>query len=100
MANSVVFARLIADYGSLEEGSEDGEAGPDSRRKKKQDGEVEDAGPKKADAQLMQTEERNTGAVEWSVYGRYLKFGGGLFWAPVILGLLALSQAAQGITFS
>ncbi|KAF9042985.1 multidrug resistance-associated ABC transporter [Panaeolus papilionaceus] len=95
MANSVVFARLIADYGSLEEGSEDGEAGPDSRRKKKQDGEVEDAGPKKADAQLMQTEERNTGAVEWSVYGRYLKFGGGLFWAPVILGLLALSQAAQ-----
>ncbi|PPR03716.1 hypothetical protein CVT24_007391 [Panaeolus cyanescens] len=95
IANSVVFSRLIAEYGSLEEESENGDAEPGSRRKKQDAVDAEGGGPKKADAQLMQTEERNTGAVEWNVYGRYLKYGGGLFWAPIILGLLTLAQGAQ-----
>ena len=45
---------------------------------------------------LMQLEERNVGAVTWDVYKKYLRFAGGLVWAPVILGLLILTQANQG----
>jgi hypothetical protein len=30
---------------------------------------------------LMQDEERNT----WTIYTKYMRFAGGLFWAPLIL---------------
>ena len=52
--------------------------------------------PNSAEDVLMQLEERNVGAVSWEVYKKYLRFAGGLVWAPVILALLILSQANQG----
>ena len=45
---------------------------------------------------LMQAEERMTGSVAASVYTKYLRQAGGIFWAPVILALLFLAQGAQG----
>ena len=52
--------------------------------------------PNSAEDVLMQLEERNIGAVTWEIYKKYLRFAGGLVWAPVILTLLILAQAAQG----
>jgi hypothetical protein len=91
MKDSVVFSRLMDEYGSLEEEAE------------KKGTEKEGAAPnspeelsKKAVATLMQAEERNTGSVTWQVYAKYLHFAGGIIWAPVILLLLTLTQGAQG----
>lgn len=90
MKGSIVFSRLMDDYGSLEE----------AEKGSKKEGAVanspEELGNKKVDATLMQAEERNTGSVTWQVYAKYLHFAGGIIWAPVILLLLTLTQGAQG----
>jgi len=44
----------------------------------------------------MQEEDRNTGQMDWGIYGMYLKAAGGFTWAPIILGGLLLSEAANG----
>ena len=44
----------------------------------------------------MQAEERLTGSVLWSVYAEYLRYAGGLVWAPIIFLLLTLTQGASG----
>jgi ATP-binding cassette subfamily C (CFTR/MRP) protein 1 len=54
--------------------------------------------PDSAEDVLMQLEERNVGAVSWDVYKKYLRFSGGLIWAPVILFLLILTQGNQGLS--
>ncbi|RXW15854.1 hypothetical protein EST38_g10001 [Candolleomyces aberdarensis] len=113
MANSAVFSKLIEEYGNAD--SDDEEEGQDildkeaavkprKSRKLSKDGkeldlsdeESNEDGPKKPrdEAALMQAEERNTGAVTWSIYKSYLKFAGGLYWGPWILMLLVLTQAA------
>jgi ATP-binding cassette subfamily C (CFTR/MRP) protein 1 len=101
MASGVIFSHLMEEYGNLE-----AEAHADnhlsSKRKVKKDAEAEDSteegGPKKnSNIALMQTEERNTGAVTWSVYQKYLGFTGGMIWAPIIVLLLTLTQGAQGV---
>ncbi|KAG5645383.1 hypothetical protein DXG03_006336 [Asterophora parasitica] len=94
MQDSVVFSRLMDEYGSLEHEKEtdkrdtDGKAGATSNN---EDGQ----GLKKSDAALMQAEERNTGSVSWDVYAKYLRFAGGIVWAPIIVVLLTVVQAAQ-----
>jgi len=100
MANSVVFSRLIEEYGSQEE-EEEGEVIDERRKRQKakaagSDESTEEAGPKRASDPLMQLEERNTGAVTWSIYKDYLRFAGGVSWAPFIILFLTLTQAAQG----
>jgi hypothetical protein len=115
MANSAVFSKLIEEYGNADsddEGDEENALGketvkPRKSRKLSKDGEdlelseeenSEEHGPKKLrdEAALMQAEERNTGAVTWSIYKSYLKYAGGLYWGPWILLLLVLSQVASG----
>ena len=54
---------------------------------------------KKKDAEadaLMQEEERFTGQVAWKTYANYLRFAGGLVWAPILLGLLTIDQCTAG----
>ena len=95
MNGSIVFSRLMDEYGSLEH---------QGNSKTKEDAvprlyELSDtkAG---AGADLMQVEERNTGAVAWITYSKYLRFAGGLWWAPIIILLLCLSEGAQSdLTF-
>jgi hypothetical protein len=96
MKDSVVFARIMEEHGSRDE--DEGENDPKTQQRKKMDGKTEGGsdGNVKKGADLMQLEERNIGAVTWDVYKRYLRFGGGLVWAPIIIALLALTQGTQG----
>ncbi|KAJ7172563.1 multidrug resistance-associated ABC transporter [Mycena filopes] len=92
MKEGVVFSRLMEDYGNLEEEKQAVVAGEKAAIVVDEKEEVD---LKKGQAALMQTEERMTGAVSFETYGKYLKFAGGLAWAPVIILLLTLTQAAQ-----
>ncbi|KAJ3794827.1 multidrug resistance-associated ABC transporter [Lentinula aff. detonsa] len=47
---------------------------------------------------LIQTEERNIGAVTWATYKQYFDFSGGTGWVPLIFGLLVLMQSCQVAT--
>lgn len=96
MQESVVFSRLMDEYGSLEHD----EGGGKSRKLGAEDGSADDlgGGGKKASAVLMQEEERNTGSVAWTTYAKYLRFAGGIIWAPIIVLLLTLTQAASGMS--
>ncbi|KDR79232.1 hypothetical protein GALMADRAFT_243140 [Galerina marginata CBS 339.88] len=88
MAHNKVFCRLIEEYGN-----------PETRKNPKVVTDLSlrtggaNTSDKDVDAALMEAEERNTGAVSWIVYKKYLLSAGGLFWAPVILLLLLLGQA-------
>ena len=99
MANSVVFSHLMEEYGNLEAEADSSESHTKGSVKKAAEADVstEEGGPKKDNAALMQIEERNTGAVTWTVYKKYLRFAGGIIWAPIIVLLLTLTQAAQGV---
>lgn len=45
---------------------------------------------------LMQLEERNTGAVSFSVYKRYVQAAGGLVWIPPLATCLLLNEGVNG----
>ena len=99
MATSITFRRLLDEHAR----SRDQNApkhGPDPERGIVDDGSVSSGGrPGKLQdtaAALMEVEERNTGAVGWDVYTKYLRNAGGLFWIPVIGMLLAVNEAGNG----
>ena len=50
---------------------------------------------KRKGATLMQAEERAVKSVPWSVYLDYIRASGSLLNAPIVLGFLLLSQAAN-----
>ena len=95
--NGQALARLVEEFGSQEKNSEDTESLDEDEEldkpKAKQQG-------SEGQAALMQAEERNTGQVESVIYKKYLKAAGGLSWAPLLILLLALSQASQGTSYS
>lgn len=81
------------EYGNLENGQQtSGSKELEGHALDKQ----EKLGNTQVGAALMQTEERNTGAVTWKIYSEYLKFAGGLLWVPIIITLLVVTQATQG----
>ena len=48
---------------------------------------------------LMQEEDRNTGQIQWHVYGIYIAAAGGFFWTSVIMFLMLAEQGAQSTCF-
>ena len=93
-SDGLVFSRLMDEHGNAE-------SRKDNRKERiaglaKNGIEPLQYKPNSAEDVLMQLEERNVGAVSWDVYKKYLRFAGGLVWAPVILALLILTQANQG----
>ncbi|KAJ3517101.1 hypothetical protein NLJ89_g715 [Agrocybe chaxingu] len=88
-ANSPVFSRLIEDYGKTDTSSRS------STTTGGQVGQGKTGDASDVDDTLMQLEERLTGAVSWKVYTNYLRKAGGLAWAPIILSLLIINEAAQ-----
>jgi len=90
----------MEEYGNLEAETDTNSPSSSKRAVKKvaeSDDSTEESGPEKnSNMALMQTEERNTGAVTWTVYKKYLGFAGGMIWVPVIVLLLTLTQGAQG----
>ncbi|KAF8960708.1 ATP-dependent bile acid permease [Flammula alnicola] len=93
MAGSAIFSRLIEEYGSSESKMQnDATMGALTQRQ---------AGMKvtdPAEAALMQEEERNTGAVTWDIYKKYLDNAGGLIWAPIIGALLLIVEGNNVVT--
>ena len=115
MANSIVFSRIVDEYGNAESDSDDEDSGVATRKSARralddmtkiepisEEGNATKADEKKATttAGLMQQEERELGSVNWSVYATYMKAAGGLYWGPFLLALLTLNQAASGTSFS
>ncbi|KAF8884414.1 multidrug resistance-associated ABC transporter [Gymnopilus junonius] len=90
MSHDAVFCRLIEEYGNTESQKQNQMALVDPSTRP---GGGKEPSTDNVDAALMQAEERNTGAVTWDVYKKYLQSGGGLFWAPIIFILLLLVQA-------
>ncbi|KAF9067926.1 multidrug resistance-associated ABC transporter [Rhodocollybia butyracea] len=91
MSANGLFSHLMDEYGNLE-----AEAQAKEKETKKEEfatsvGKADNS----ENAALMQKEERNTGAVTFQTYAKYLMFAGGLWWAPFILLVLTLAQAAQ-----
>lgn len=96
MENAPVFSRLMEEYGNLDHSKPMAEG---HEKAKKEPVDTEDtAAPEIGDAVLMSTEERNIGAVPLSIYQQYLKFAGGIIWAPAMLLLLIFFQAASGMS--
>ena len=91
MNESILFSRLIEEYGS-QHGEQEAEGSKRVVVKQEAEGEAKKGG---GDA-LMQEEERNTGAVTWEVYAQYLRFAGGIVWGPIIIILLVVVQGAAG----
>ncbi|KAH6879589.1 cadmium ion transporter [Coprinopsis sp. MPI-PUGE-AT-0042] len=94
MANGKAFSRLIDDYGQADSQGQDGKG---TRLVSSTDGLKADSSSEGLDADakdvLMQLEERSTGAVTWNTYKTYIRYAGGLTWAPILGGLLILGQA-------
>ncbi|KAJ7457054.1 multidrug resistance-associated ABC transporter [Mycena latifolia] len=93
MKDGVVFSRLMEDYGNIDQEEQASTVKGEKAAVVADDKDTIDA--KKDQAALMQTEERSTGAVSWETYRKYLKYAGGVAWAPFIILLLTLSQGAQ-----
>lgn len=92
MKNSVIFSRVMEEYGTKEEEKE--KKAEDTNEAVKVADNAKDTVGKKGG--LMQAEERLTGSVSASVYSRYLRFAGGLLHLPIILALLVGYQGASG----
>lgn len=87
-----VLLRLIDEHGGLDQPD-----GNQHHRQKDDDTtKIPDIKEEIGKSTLMADEERERGAVSWSIYRDYLKYAGGVYWAPIILLLLTLSQVAQG----
>jgi ATP-binding cassette subfamily C (CFTR/MRP) protein 1 len=95
MENAPLFSRLMAEYGNLDDSKATDEMAKGTS--KAPDSSNNALVLENGDTVLMSTEERNTGAVSLSTYKQYLRYAGGVVWAPGILLLLILFQAAQGM---
>ncbi|KAK0199743.1 multidrug resistance-associated ABC transporter [Desarmillaria ectypa] len=92
MDNSVIFSRIMEEYGT----TEIEEDTPELEKIDAIDIKTEKANTMKdKKGVLMQTEERYTGSVAWTTYRDYLRFAGGIIWAPILLSLLVLNQCSQ-----
>ena len=92
MKDSVLFSRVMEEYGTHDKEEEE------EAQKAEEDDKAKDAKKDKSNKKdgLMQAEERLTGSVTGSVYKQYFQFSGGLFKLPVILLLLTGYQGASG----
>jgi len=110
MARKGEFSAFIKEFGSTEEdkveevaiknsgveaeGSKVDSAAGLTREKEK----LEKMRKATAGAALMQTEERNTGAIQWDVYQTYIKAGYGGVMIPLLVLSLVLMQGATTLS--
>lgn len=90
MKDSILFSRLMEEYGSLEK-EESKEKDPAEEKEKTGKGDPQ----KKSQDALMQKEERVTGSVSGATYAKYFRFAGGLIIAPWLIFLILAAQGAQ-----
>ena len=99
MADSVLFSRVMEEYGTREHGKKSDRA---SVQETLVEDKAKDADQDKSTAtdKLIQDEERLVGAVSGAVYRKYFKFAGGYTRLFIILALIAAFQGAQGAYLS
>jgi hypothetical protein len=100
MQDGRLFPRLIDEYGSKEE---DKKFGAKEATQTSAAGDLttlQVANEKQLVAVLMQVEERNTGAVTWTVYRRYLVYAGSAMWAFIVAAILVSDQGSSGDFYS
>ncbi|KAJ7204160.1 ABC protein [Mycena pura] len=99
IARGGAFARLDAEFGGqppAEEEEEESQMQVVTVDEAKAQAEVAGAaGTGKLEGRLMVKERRTTGGVSWSVYGHYLKAGGGWKTVPFVLLSAVLMQSSQ-----
>ncbi|KAJ7893786.1 multidrug resistance-associated ABC transporter [Mycena leptocephala] len=98
MQNGHLFARLIDEYGSKEEAKKFGAKEATHTSAAGDLTTLQVANEKQLVAVLMQVEERNTGAVTWTVYRRYLVYAGSAMWAFIVAALLISDQGSSVMT--
>ena len=94
--DSVVFSHLVDEYGSHEK-VEGKVVRRNSRKGSIHPDDADSSNEMKFDATLIQAEERVTGSVSWTTYVKYFRFAGSVFWVPIIIALVLLSQTASGV---
>ncbi|KAF7343004.1 Oligomycin resistance ATP-dependent permease YOR1 [Mycena venus] len=95
MQNGHLFPRLIDEYGSKEEGKKFGAKEATHTSAAGDLTTLQAANEKQLVAVLMQVEERNTGAVTWTVYRRYLVYAGSAMWAFIVAAILISDQGSS-----
>ena len=101
MENDGVFSKFVKEFGSKQQEEEADEVvGEVEEEKKGKDGKGSNTVAALREEfekgkTIMQDEERNTGAVTWSVYKTYLTAGNGHILVPVLLLALLLVQGSQ-----
>ena len=94
MANDGAFAKFINEFVTKDEGNEKQGEGVDEEEEEDDEDEQKKRRGAVKGAQLMQQEERSTGAVSWEVYKAYAKAGNGAILLPLLGVSLVLMQAA------
>lgn len=89
MSSGKEFSKFLNEFGSKDdEGEKEKEEVSDANRE-------EETGRKPGSGKaLMQTEERNTGAISWEVYKQYSKAGHGFIIIPLLILSMVLIQGA------
>ncbi|KAF9488932.1 multidrug resistance-associated ABC transporter [Pleurotus eryngii] len=88
--SNLAFARVLEEFGS--QGNELEVLGQASWILTQASAEKSQGGLLDPPSQLMQDEERVTGAVTWETYSKYFHHGGGILWVPLIVILLIVDQ--------
>lgn len=96
MRNNEAFQKLMASTAQEEAAEEEAEVNDDEVEEEKKD--VQKKKISKRGMALMQQEERAMKSVSWNVYAAYIRASGSMLNGPLVLLLLALSQAANIIT--
>ncbi|KAJ7714243.1 multidrug resistance-associated ABC transporter [Mycena maculata] len=95
MQNGHLFPRLIDEYGNKEEGKKSGAKEATHTSAAGVLTTLQVANEKQLVTVLMQVEERNTGAITWTVYRRYLVYAGSTMWAFIVAALLISDQGSS-----
>ncbi|KAL9580548.1 MAG: hypothetical protein Q9212_004426 [Teloschistes hypoglaucus] len=85
------FQKLMAS--TAQEEKQDDEVSENEQEEEKKDAKKRKVS--KRGAALMQQEERAVRSVSWSVYDAYIRASGSIFYAPLVIFLLILSQGAN-----
>ncbi|KAF4589934.1 hypothetical protein EYR38_009229 [Pleurotus pulmonarius] len=88
--SNLAFSRVLEEFGS--QGNEPEAPGQAGWKHTQEPEEKLQGGPLNAPSQLMQEEERVTGAVSWRTYSKYFRHGGSILWMPLIFALLVVDQ--------
>lgn len=94
MENNGEFAKFLKEFGSSEDEAQDQ---PDPERQTTTETPAATRDPKiqaAAGPGMMQSEERNTGSISWSVYRHYASAGKGFVLIPILLISLVMVQGA------